>query len=104
MTSREKETIEFVRRYLRKASLRWKPIYETRLKNRRSYEGPTKNRKYEYKCEDCDKYFPSGKVQVHHVEPVGSLKSIDDLAGFVTRLLCDGSGLVLLCKSCHRKY
>ncbi len=100
----EKTVLEFVRRYLRKASLRWKPIYETRLRNRRPYKGPVKNRKYEYRCEDCNKHFPSGGVQVHHVEPVGPLRSLDDLAGFVTRLLCEGGGLRLLCKACHKKY
>lgn len=104
MSVSEKVILAFVRQYLRKASLRWKPIYETRLRNRRPYTGPLKGRKHEYLCDDCGGYFPNSVVQVHHIKPVGSLLTLADLPGFVTRLLCNGDGLKLLCKTCHGKY
>jgi 5-methylcytosine-specific restriction endonuclease McrA len=100
----EKVLLAFVRRYLRKASSRWKPIYETRLRRHRLYTGPRKRQKYEYQCEDCQQHFPAGKVEVHHIVPVGSLRTVADLPGFVTRLFCGDEGLKLLCKGCHRKH
>lgn len=94
--------IPFLRSALRRASMRWKPIWETKLKARRLYVGPNKRQKYEYLCSKCNAYFPSSKVQVHHITPVGQLKTLDDLPGFVLRLFCENAGLCLLCLTCHK--
>lgn len=55
-----------------------------------------------YKCNMCQKKFPSGEVQVDHKEPV-----IDPKVGFInwdtyiTRLFCAIENLQVLCKRCH---
>ena len=95
--------LQFLRSALRRASMRWGPIWKTRNAARRPYTGPNKRQKYEYQCSDCKKWFPSGKVQVDHIVPVGALKTMEDLVGFVERLLCDETGLRVLCLACHRK-
>jgi len=44
------------------------------------------------------------EIQVDHVEPCGSLKTFEDLPGFVRRLFCEADGLQVLCKAnCHRR-
>lgn len=36
-----------------------------------------------------------------HIEPCGSLRSFDDVGGFVSRLFCEVEGLRVLCVGCH---
>lgn len=97
-----KERIAFLRSQLRRISCRWKPIWQTKLKARRPYIGPLKRQKYEYQCNSCKLHFPSRKVQVDHIIPVGSFRTLDDLPGYVERLLCDGKNLQMLCLTCHK--
>lgn len=95
--------IEFVKNALRRESHRWGPIWRTKKKARRKYKGPKKRQLYEYECNICKKYFPSGKVQVDHIIPVGSFKTPSDLIRYVERLLCAESGLQVLCTVCHQQ-
>ncbi len=97
-----KELIVFLRSQLRRVSQRWKPIWQTRLAARRKCTGPNKRQKYEYQCAKCSKWFPAGKIQVDHLIPVGSLKTLDDLAGYTERLFCAQAGLQVLCLTCHK--
>ncbi len=97
-----KTLIIFLRSALRRASMRWKPIYTTRNAARRLYKGPNKRQKYEYKCAKCKKHYPNKKIQVDHITPVGSLKTLSDLPGFVGRLFCAVDGLQVLCLVCHK--
>lgn len=55
-----------------------------------------------YKCQGCGELFRSNQVQVDHIEPCGSLKTFDDLPGFVERMFCEADGFQLLCKDCHQ--
>lgn len=55
-----------------------------------------------YRCATCDELFLTGEVQVDHVNPCGSLKTYDDLPGFVERLFCELDGFQVLCKGCHQ--
>ena len=98
----DKELITFLRSQLRRVSQRWKPIWQTRLKARRKYTGPNKRQKFEYQCAECLVWFPAGKVQVDHVVPVGSLKTLDDLASYAERLFCAPTNLRVLCLTCHK--
>ena len=42
------------------------------------------------------------QVQVDHIIPAGSLRSLEDIAGFVERLAVeDVNDLQVLCKPCH---
>jgi 5-methylcytosine-specific restriction endonuclease McrA len=40
-------------------------------------------------------------VNVDHICPAGSLKSAQDLPGFVERLFCEIDNLQVLCEKCH---
>lgn len=95
--------VKFLKSALRRASQRWKPIYETRNAARRPYTGRNKNQKYEYQCNICKKYFSYKKVQVDHIVPVGGFKTIDELPGYAQRLLCEHAGLQVVCLVCHQK-
>lgn len=44
------------------------------------------------------------EVEVDHIVPCGTLKCVEDLPGFVTRLFCEADGFQVLCKAnCHSK-
>ena len=60
--------------------------------------------KAEWRCAECGKGFKQKDVAVDHVVPCGSLKGLEDLEGFVRRLLVKAAGLQVLCKElCHQK-
>jgi len=61
-----------------------------------------KRHKYEYQCAECEGWFMGKETQVDHIEPAGSLKKYDDLAGFCERLFCEEDGLQVLCSDCHK--
>jgi len=42
------------------------------------------------------------ETQVDHIVSCGSLRSFEDLPGFTERLLCEASGLQIVCKACHQ--
>lgn len=93
----------WIRSALRQKSRWWKPISDVRKSARRPYNGTNKRQKYEYECTYCGGWFPDKHVEVDHIIPAGSLKSSDDLKGFVERLFCEADGLRVLCKDCHYK-
>lgn len=94
----------FIRSALRQKSRYWYPITQCKLRAREKYGGPNKRRKWLYRCEDCHELFDAKEVAVHHKVECGSLRSFDDLAGFIERLFCDSDKLVLLCDKCHTKH
>lgn len=91
----------WIRSALRQKSRWWKPISDVKKAARKAYEGKNKRQKYEYQCAKCKEWFPDKQVEVDHIVPAGSLKSSDDLKGFVERLFCEAEGLQVLCKDCH---
>lgn len=102
-TMTEVQFFQWIRQVLRKASIYWKPISQVRKEAQVAYKGPNKRRKYSYVCSSCNKEYPSTEINVHHVIECGSLKSFDDLPGFVERLFCEKEFLSVLCKNCHDK-
>jgi hypothetical protein len=91
-----------VRSALRKAFAAWEPANQAMKNARRPYVGPNKRQKFEVQCAGCEQWFPMKEVQKDHVEPVGSLKSANDLAGFLERLTPETpSSFQMLCSSCH---
>lgn len=55
-----------------------------------------------FKCEMCSGTFPISQGQVDHIVPAGKLSSVEDITGFVTRLLFVGyKDLRLVCKGCN---
>ena len=90
----------FIRSGLRQLSRRWPPLYEAAKKARRPVKDKGRQ-KWEYQCAICGEWFAQKETQVDHIEPCGSLKSLDDLPGFVGRLLCEADGFRVLCRRCH---
>lgn len=101
--SENKELIAFIRSAMRRASSRWKPIWQTKLAARRPYLGNRRNQKYVYECCLCKKHYPNSKIQVDHIIPVGAFSKLDDIQGFVQRLFCEAHNLQVLCKECHKR-
>jgi hypothetical protein len=92
----------FIRSGLRGMSRRWPPLVRLALLAcRRPSQSSNKRLKWEHQCNDCGDWFPRKKVQVDHIEPCGSLRSFDDVGGFVERLFCETSELRVLCAVCH---
>jgi 5-methylcytosine-specific restriction endonuclease McrA len=91
----------FIRSALRQKSRWWKPITQCKQKSRRTYKGPNKRQKFEYQCNECKNWFPEKKINVDHIKPAGTLRSANDLPGFVERLFCEADNLQVLCSSCH---
>lgn len=52
-------------------------------------------------CAHCKKHYPQKEVSVDHIEPVGTLKSFDDLPAFVEKLFAGEDKLQVLCDGCH---
>lgn len=92
-----------IRSHWRKFSLRWPPRAMALKAASRPYHGPNKRRSKEYRCAICGLWWAGTEVQVDHIEPCGELRSLDDLPGFVGRLLCEVDGLRCLCRGCHEK-
>ena len=93
----------FIRSSLRQKSRFWKPITQCKMKSRRAYKGPLKRQKFEYQCKECSNWFPDKQINVDHIIPAGTLRSANDLPGFVERLFCEVDNLQVLCETCHNK-
>lgn len=94
----------FVRSNLRMASQKY-PARNEALKA--SIVGRMINKKTgrlanHHKCASCGNIFVSKEVQADHIIPAGSLRSFEDLPGFVERLFCSVEGFQILCKTCHK--
>ena len=91
-----------VRSVLRRGFRYWKPMQKAKQDAKRKSQSSNKRLKYEYQCNKCREWFPDKQVQIDHVEPVGSLKCLEDLAGFLERLTPE-DGFQVLCKECHQE-
>lgn len=92
----------FIRSGLRGMSRRWPPLVRLAMKRqRRPNQSSNRRMKWEFQCQDCQRWFPGKLVEVDHIEPCGSLKSFEDLPGFAARLFCEVDGLQVLCNECH---
>ena len=102
-TMSEVAFFQWIRQILRKASLYWKPVSQVRKEAQVIYKGPNKKRKYSYICSSCKKEFPATEINVHHKIECGSLKTFNDLPGFVEKLFCEKESLSVICKKCHNQ-
>ena len=91
----------FIRSALRQKSRWWKPISIAKAKAKRPYKGVKARQKFEYQCNHCKKWFPEKEIDVDHIIPAGTLKTANDLPGFVERLFCEVDGLQVMCGDCH---
>lgn len=92
----------FLRSGLRQLSRRWPPLVRLAANAvRRPSQSDNKRQKWEYQCQECQGWFMRKNIEVDHVVPCGSLRSLEDIAGFVERLFCETDGLRVLCETCH---
>jgi 5-methylcytosine-specific restriction endonuclease McrA len=93
----------FLRSNLRLTSRKWAPISRHALNAcKRPSQSDNKRLKFEHQCAQCLGWFPRKQVEVDHIVPAGSLRSFEDIPGFVQRLFCETDGLVVLCERCHQ--
>ena len=84
----------FIRSALRSAFMRRAPKHEAKRLSKLAYN--------QYECAECKGVFANKEVEVDHLVPAGSLKTYDDLPGFVERMFCEADGFQVLCKPCHQ--
>ena len=84
----------FIRSALRSAFQRWGPKHSAKQAAKVAYNT--------YVCAHCDGWFGARQVEVDHIVQCGSLRSYDDLPGFVERMFCEADGFQVLCKDCHQ--
>lgn len=92
---------QFIRAALRNKTRFWHPRLKCLQDARRPSQSSNKRLKWEFQCFKCLKWFPQKEVEVHHTIEAGSLKSFEDLPGFVERLFAE-EGWVCVCKGCHK--
>lgn len=100
-TLTEAAFFSWLRSQLRRSSMRWRPIYQALAMARRPSQSVNKRLKWEFQCAACKAWHARADVEVDHEPAVGSLRSFDDLPGFVERLFCEVDGLCVLCNACH---
>ena len=101
-TMTESQFWGMIRSCLRQKSRWWKPISKAKEKARR--KAKKARLKWEYQCNSCKEWFASKEVEVDHIIPAGSLRSYEDLSGFVERLFAeDLDAYQVLCKGCHKE-
>ena len=102
-TETESEHMGKIRSALRRLSRFWKPANAALDLVHRPYSGPNKRLKHEYKCAVCKQWLQRKLVEINHIIPCGTLRSYDDVPGFLERLFCeDVKGYTVLCKECHK--
>lgn len=95
----------FLRSSLRSASTRWNPKHEALRAARtgKKVNQSTGRIAMHHRCAMCGGEFPGSMVAADHIIPCGSLRSLDDLPGFVARLFCEADGFRVLCHPCHKR-
>lgn len=82
----------------------WEPIKQAERAARRPNQSDNPRLKWEYQCADCTEWHKGSEVQVDHVNPCGTLLSLEDIPAFIERLLSeDPNDYQVLCKQCHQK-
>lgn len=94
---------QFIRSGLRMLWQKWPVKWQVLEEARRPSTLGDKRVKWEYQCKSCKGWFLGKDVQVDHIVPAGSLKRLEDLAPFVSKLLVEKDGLQVLCSTCHDK-
>ena len=97
----ESRYFQFIRSALRQAFSRYPVKYQAKDAAKRELKEKKGRQKYEYQCARCLRWYPNKEVELDHIVPAGSLKTYDDLPGFVERMFCEADGLQVLCRECH---
>lgn len=91
-----------VRSGLRRIFRFWKPAVAALHAARVPCAGKH-GQKWGYVCADCRKVFPRKRVQIDHIEPVGTLLNSSDVGEFLVKLTPeDPARFAVRCKPCHQ--
>lgn len=89
-----------LRSALRRTFRFWKPAQSALRAARVPYVHG--RQKWAFRCADCGQLFKRAGVEIDHVIPVGSLRCLQDIAGFVARLTPeDPNAYRVRCIACH---
>ena len=103
-TMTESQYHQKLRYTLRKAFRWWKPMQMALKAVSRPSQSKNKRLKFEYQCAKCKKWFPRTHVEIDHVIPCGSLKTLEDIPGFIQRMTPESpDAFQVLCKKDHLK-
>ncbi len=92
-----------IRSALRQKFRYWKPATNCLNAAKRPSKAANKRLKWEFSCAKCKGWFARKEVQIDHVVPCGSLKSLKDIPAFVKRLTPESEdAFTILCKGCHQ--
>lgn len=81
----------------------WLPAKQALENARRKYTGPNKLQKWEFLCASCGLFKIRKDVELDHVVPCGSLRTLSDVGPFLVRLHPeDVSAYQVICKTCHK--
>lgn len=92
-----------IRSALRKAFAWWQPMEAAVRAAERPSQSANKRLKFEYQCAHCKDWFPKKLVEVDHIVQCGSLRSLEDIAQFVSNLTQEDPAMYqILCSNCHQ--
>ena len=105
----EKKDLTQLRTAFRQAFMRSK--YKKAFLDRHRVESPTykkdgslsKKISVDWECACCGEMVKSDNLNVDHIEPIGSFKSIEEVVDFFFRVFCAFDNLQILCKICHSR-
>jgi hypothetical protein len=81
----------------------WIPAKQALEAARRKYEGANKLQKWEFRCGMCGLWKIRKEVELDHVIPCGSLRCLEDVGGFLSRLHPESpDAYQVICKKCHK--
>lgn len=94
-----------VRSHLRRMfRFNWVPAKQALERAKRKSESDNPRLKWEFFCCECKGWFPRKAVELDHIVPCGSLRGLEDLPGFLSRLLPESAdSYQVVCKECHKK-
>ena len=93
---------------LRKAFVHWEPanaaIRRAKVPGCSVINPATGKQNQAYRCDHCGDLFRYAEMCRDHTVPVGTLRSLDDVVGFIERLTPeDPAAFQALCNECHRE-
>ena len=56
-----------------------------------------------YQCDCCKEMTSGTNIDVDHIDPIGSFKSLDDIERFIKKVYCSWDNLQILCDVCHQE-
>lgn len=89
---------------LRRGFMWWIPMKVALENARRPSQSDNKKLKWEFQCAHCKEWFPRKQVNIDHVIPCGTLKTIDDIPALIRNMTPENvDAYQVLCKRHHQE-